>query len=170
MACRLRYRRRSLFLAILLKEEGLYDRATIFATDIYDEVLSRAKEGIYSLAQMQKYTVNYQKAGGHRSFSDYYHAQYDSAIIDTSLAKNITFAKHNLVTDSVFGEMHLIMCRNVLIYFNSSLQEQVLHLFYDSLPHGGFLCLGSKETLRFTKVNRHFKEVDGQAKLYQKIS
>jgi len=96
-------------------------------------VLSKGREGIYSLEQMKKYTENYQKAGGCRSFSDYYHAQYDSAIMDKSLAKNITFAKHNLVTDSVFGEMHLIMCRNVLIYFDSTLQEQVLRLFNDSL-------------------------------------
>lgn len=157
-------------LAILLKEEGLYDRATIFATDIYDDVLSSAREGIYSLAQMKKYTANYQKAGGRRSFSNYYHARYDSAIMDKSLAKNITFAKHNLVTDSVFGEMHMILCRNVLIYFDTSLQNQVLQLFNDSLIYGGFLCLGTKESLRFTDVNRNFKEIKEMSKIYQKKS
>lgn len=157
-------------LAILLKEEGLYDRATIFATDIYDDVLSNAREGIYSLEQMKKYTENYQKAGGRRSFSDYYHARYDSAIMDKSLAKNITFAKHNLVTDSVFGEMHLILCRNVLIYFDTSLQEQVLRLFNDSLIHGGFLCLGSKESLHFTDVHLNFKQINERAKIYRKKS
>lgn len=157
-------------LAILLKEEGLYDRATIFATDIYDDVLSNAREGIYSLAQMKKYTANYQKAGGRRSFSNYYHARYDSAIMDKSLAKNLTFAKHNLVTDSVFGEMHMILCRNVLIYFDTSLQNQVLKLFNDSLIHGGFLCLGTKESLRFTDVDRNFKEINDRAKIYQKKS
>ena len=155
-------------LAILLKEEGLYDRATIFATDIYDDVLFKAREGIYSLAQMKNYTENYQKAGGLHSFSDYYHARYGSAIMDKSLAKNLTFAKHNLITDSVFGEMHMILCRNVFIYFDTSLQKKVLQLLNHSLIHNGFLCLGTKESLRFIDVDQNFKEINERLKIYQK--
>ena len=155
-------------LAILLQEEGLYERATIFATDFNDALLEKAKEGIYSLADIRQYTSNYQKAEGAHSFSDYYHAQYESAIMDPALKKNITFTNHNLVTDGVFGEMHLIFCRNVLIYFDRFLQNRVLKLFDESLGHGSFLCLGSKESLHFSDVAGHFKEIDGRVKIYQK--
>ena len=155
-------------LAILLQEEGLYDRATIFATDFNDAVLEKAKEGIYALKDIRQYTSNYLKSCGTRSFADYYHAQYESAIMDQSLKRNITFASHNLVTDGVFGEMHLIFCRNVLIYFDKTLQNRVLHLFADSLGLGGFLCLGTKETLQFSDVADRFKVVDEQEKVYQK--
>ncbi len=155
-------------LAILLQEEGLYNRATIFATDFNDTVLDKAKEGIYALKDIRQYTANYQKAGGARSFGDYYHAQYELAIMDQSLKDNITFASHNLVTDGVFGEMHLVFCRNVLIYFDRTLQNRVLGLFNDSLNYGGFLGLGSKETLQFSEVAERFKVVDDQAKIYQK--
>jgi chemotaxis protein methyltransferase CheR len=117
---------------------------------------------------MRKYVQNYQRSNGARSFADYYHARYESAIMSQSLKKNITFANHNLVTDGVFGEMHLIVCRNVLIYFDKTLQSQVLKLFADSLSHGGFLCLGSKETLQFSEVQDLFKEVDDQERIYQK--
>ena len=157
-------------LAILLQEEGLYDRATIFATDFNEAVLEKAKEGIYALRDIRQYTTNYQKAGGTRPFAEYYHAQYKSAIMNQSLKSNITFASHNLVTDGVFGEMHLIFCRNVLIYFDKTLQNRVLSLFADSLNYGGFLCLGSKETLEFSSVADHFKVIDEQAKIYQKCT
>lgn len=157
-------------LAIVLQEEGLYDRATIFATDFNDAILEKAKEGIYAFKDIRHYTTSYQKAGGTGSFADYYHAQYESAIMDQSLKKNITFASHNLVTDGVFGEMHLIFCRNVLIYFDKTLQNRVLGLFSDSLNHGGYLCLGSKETLEFSEVVGYFKTVDGPFKIYQKRS
>jgi chemotaxis protein methyltransferase CheR len=155
-------------LAILLQEEGVYDRATIFATDFNDGVLDKAKEGIYALKEIRRYTANYQKAGGARSFADYYHAQYELAIMNQGLKNNITFASHNLVTDGVFGEMHLIFCRNVLIYFDRELQNRVLGLFADSLNYGGFLGLGSKETLQFSEVARHFKVIDDHTRIYQK--
>lgn len=155
-------------LAILLQEEGLYDQATIFATDFDDAVLEKAKEGIYDLRDMRQYTLNYQKAGGTRSFAEYYHAQYESAIMSQFLKSNITFASHNLVTDGVFGQMHLIFCRNVLIYFDKALQNRVLGLFTDSLNYGGFLCLGSKETVEFSDAAGHFKIVDEKQKIYQK--
>jgi len=155
-------------LAILLEEEGLYDRATIFATDLNETVLEKAKEGIYALKDIRQYTTNYQKAGGARPFADYYHAQYESAIMNQSLKRNVTFASHNLVTDGVFGEMHLIFCRNVLIYFDKTLQNRALGLFADSLNYGGFLCLGSKETLQFSDVAERFKVIDEREKIYQK--
>lgn len=155
-------------LAILLKEESLYDRTTLFATDFNDAALDKAKQGIYALDNMKEFTLNYQQAGGTRSFSEYYHAHYGSIAINRSLKKNITFANHNLVTDSVFTEMHLILCRNVLIYFNKALQHRVLNLFSDSLVHGGFLCLGTKESLQFFDVQDHFKTVDGKRRIYRK--
>jgi chemotaxis protein methyltransferase CheR len=157
-------------LAIILQEEGLYDRATIFATDFNEAILEKAREGIYEIKEIRQHTANYHKAGGTQSFADYYHAQYESAIINPSLKNNITFASHNLVTDGVFGEMHLIFCRNVLIYFDRPLQNRVLSLFSDSLNYGGFLCLGSKETVEFSEANVHFKAIDERFKIYQKRS
>jgi chemotaxis protein methyltransferase CheR len=155
-------------LAIFLKEEGFYDRSTIFATDINDAALARAKEGIYSLENMKQNSLNYQKAGGGASFSDYYQAHYDSIIMNQSLKKHITFANHNLVTDSSFGEMHLVFCRNVLIYFDRTLQNRVLRLFDDSLIHGGFLCLGTKETIQFSDVEAAFEQIDKRQTIYRK--
>jgi len=155
-------------MAIMLKEEGLYDRTTIFATDFNEKALEKAKEGIYPLKAMQQYTANYQKAGGSHSFGDYYHAQYERAIMNPALKTHITFANHNLVTDSVFGEMHMILCRNVLIYFNKTLQNKVLHLLGDSLVYGGFLCLGTKESLRFSDITPQYKAINSQFKIYQK--
>ena len=155
-------------MAIVLQEEGLYERATIYATDFNDTALSRGREGIYSLKDMRPYARNYQEAGGTRSFADYYHAQYESAIMSQSLKRNITFANHNLVTDGVFSEMQLVVCRNVLIYFDKTLQNRVLKLFADSLHHRGFLCLGSKETVQFSEVQDLFQDVDDGEKIYQK--
>ncbi|MBN1657546.1 MAG: protein-glutamate O-methyltransferase CheR [Anaerolineae bacterium] len=155
-------------LAILLSEEGLYDRATLFGTDVNDTALQKAREGIFDLKNIQRYTANYQQAGGMRSFANYYHARYQSAIMDQALKSNITFASHNLVTDGVFSEVHLIFCRNVLIYFDRSLQSRVLEILADSLCRGGFLCLGMKETIEFSGVQDRFQVVDARAKIYQK--
>ena len=141
-------------LAIILKEEGLYERSHIYATDFNDAALEKAKTRIYPLERIKEYSINYQKAGGKQSLADYYRAQYQSVIMDTALQQNITFANHNLATDGVFGEMHLILCRNVLIYFDRDLQSRVLSLFQNSLPYNGFLCLGSKETIHFSKVKK----------------
>ena len=157
-------------LAILLLEEQLYERATIYATDFNDASLAKAKEGIYALDRMQTYTKGYQTAGGSSSFSDYYHARYDSAVMEGFLKSRVTFANHNLAVDHSFGEMHLIACRNVLIYFNQELQNRVLKIFAESLVHGGFLCLGTKESLAFSAVARDFEEVDGKAKIYKKVA
>lgn len=155
-------------MAILLKEEGLYDRAQIYATDFNQHVLDHAKEGIYPAELMKKYARNYQATGAKGAFSDYYHAQYDSAIIDASLKKNIVWANHNLVTDSSFAETQMVMCRNVLIYFNKDLQNRVIGLFHGSLTNGGVLCLGSKESLRFSEHESQFESLDGLQKIYKK--
>lgn len=155
-------------LAILLKEEGIYERATIYATDFNDEALDRARQGVFDVGKMKEGTRNYQRAGGKTSFSEYYHAGYDAAVIDASLREHIVFASHNLASDSVFGEMHLVFCRNVLIYFGRELQNRALRLFTESLVHGGFLCLGTKETLRFTDVKALYEAMDEKARIYRK--
>ena len=157
-------------LAILMEEEELGRRTTFFATDFNDIALQKAKEGIFSLDNARQYSLNYQKAGGKVSLSDYYHAQYGSMVIKSELKSKITFANHNLVIDQVFTETHLILCRNVLIYFNKDLQERVLQLFYESLVYGGFLCLGTKESLLFSSYQGKFKEIDAKNKIYQKIA
>ena len=154
-------------LAIVLKEEGLYDKCQIYATDINDIALKKAKEGIYRASDMAKYTQNYQEAGGTGTFSDYYHAKYDGAKIKDSLKDKVTFANHNLVTDGVFGEMNLILCRNVFIYFNKDLQNSVLKLFLESLCRGGYLCLGSSESLFFSDTEKSFHEISRNDKIYQ---
>lgn len=155
-------------LAIILQEEGLYHRSTIFGTDFNDAALSTAKAGLYALDKTDQFTKNYQQASGTRSFSEYYRVSCGSMSINPSLKKNIFFTNHNLVTDRVFGEMHLIMCRNVLIYFNKTLRNRVVKLFSESLVHGGFLCLGDKESLRFTDADKDYRIIDEKAKLYQK--
>jgi chemotaxis protein methyltransferase CheR len=154
--------------AIVLKEEGLYDRVQIYATDFNTNVLDIAKKGIYPINRIKDFTANYQQAGGKHSFSDYYMADYNSVIFDQSLKKNVVFAEHNLVTDSVFAEVNIIICRNVLIYFNRDLQNKVFNLFSDSLINGGFLCLGSKETLQFSSQADAFETVNIYEKLYKK--
>lgn len=155
-------------MAILLKEEGLYDRTQIYATDFNEIVLQKAEKGIYDLRDIKDYTRNYQKAGGKASFGDYYIAKHDSVAFDESLKKRIIFADHNLVTDGVFGEMHVIICRNVLIYFNQKLQNRVLNLFYNSLNNGCFLCLGSKESLRFSSCEDKFDPIVESQKIFQR--
>ncbi|MDP8209554.1 MAG: protein-glutamate O-methyltransferase CheR [Candidatus Stygibacter australis] len=156
-------------LAILLEEAGLYKKTTIFATDFNDEVLETARQGIYKLDNIQQCTKNYQQSGGSESFSQYYHAKYESIVMDKSLKKNITFANHNLASDFTFSEMNLILCRNVMIYFNANLQNRALNLFDDSLLQGGFLCLGNKESLMFWDGNKKYHAVEGNSKIYRKL-
>ena len=155
-------------LAILLREVGLYDRSRIYATDINESVLASAAEGIYPLAKMQEYTENYLAAGGSRSFSDYYRAAYDRAQLDRSLSENVVFAAHNLVSDRSFNEFHVIVCRNVMIYFDRALQERVHGLFLDSLSPFGLLALGRKETLAHSAHGDRFDVVDELERIYRK--
>jgi len=156
--------------AILLKEEGLYKTSLIYATDADDVVLGKAKSGVFAIDRMKDYTLNYRKTGGLASFADYYTARYDNAIMDNSLKKNIVFSNHNLVTDGVFGEIDMIICRNVFIYFNRDLQDRVFRLFSESLRPGGFLCLGTKETIRFSSLSDDFENVADHEKIYRKIA
>lgn len=155
-------------MAIILQEEGLYKRVQLYATDFNHTILQKAKEAIYPAGSMKEYTRNYIKAGGKSSFADYYNARYDSAIINKNLKSNIVFSDHNLVTDSVFGEMHLVMCRNTLIYFNKELQDRVIKLFHDSLAPGGFLCLGSKESITFSAHRNLFEPFNPKLKIFRK--
>jgi chemotaxis protein methyltransferase CheR len=155
-------------LAILLHEEGLLPRSVIYATDINQNSIQIAKEGVYPVKNMKDYTTNYQKSGGTRSFSEYYISKYDSVLFDKSLKQNIVFSPHNLAVDKSFNEFELIICRNVLIYFNRQLQNKVINLFYESLVTFGFLGLGSKETLLFTDKQTSFEEIDRKEKIFMK--
>jgi len=155
-------------MAILLKEEGLYDRTQIYATDMNEVVLRQAKDGIFNISKLKQYTANYQKAGGLEAFSDYYMAHYEHVVMDKSLKKNVLFSDHNLATDGVFGEMNLILCRNVLIYFNRDLQNRVLKLFFDSICQDCFLCLGSKESIRFSENADAFEDVVREERIYRR--
>jgi chemotaxis protein methyltransferase CheR len=156
-------------MAILLQEEGLYRKCVIYATDISREVLRRAREGIFPLASMQEYTTNYVKAGGKHEFSDYYTADYDNVIFQPSLKTNVVFAEHNLATDGSFNEFHVILCRNVMIYFNRALQDRVHELIYGSLSTFGVLGLGNKETLKTTPRESFYEKLDARDKLYRKV-
>lgn len=155
--------------AILFLEEHLYDRTFFYGTDINNDVLEIARNGIYELQKMKLYSENYHKTGTSHTLSDYYTAKYDAVKINHSLKKNVLFSVHNLASDGVFNEFQLISCRNVLIYFNTDLQKRVIDLFYNSLANFGFLCLGSKETLRSNESGR-FKIVDKKNNIYQKIA
>jgi chemotaxis protein methyltransferase CheR len=156
-------------MAILLREEGLLDKTIIYATDINTAALDSARRGIFPLDHMQKYTENYQLAGGHSAFSDYYSAAYDGAIFDRTLLRNVVFADHSLATDNVFAEMQFISCRNVLIYFNRELKDRVFNLFYESLGRKGFLGLGSKESIDFSTSAGLFEPALKSAKLFRKL-
>jgi len=156
-------------MAMLLREEGLYDRSRIYATDINEVVLQRAKAGIFPLDRMQEYTDNYIRAGGKRSFSEYYTAKYGGALFDQSLTKNVVFSQHNLVTDRSFSEFNVILCRNVLIYFDKTLQSKVHSLFYDSLAMFGVLVLGSKETLRLMSHEDCYQQIAPPEKIFRKV-
>ncbi len=154
--------------AIMLKEENLLERTQIYATDFNGEVVQQAQKGIFPIRNIKEYTANYQKAGGKESFSDYYHANNELVIFDAHLKKNIVFAEHNLVTDDVFAEVNMIVCRNVLIYFNRNLQNKVLKLFHKGLVTGGFLALGLKESLMFSDEENKYKTVDAKQKIFKK--
>lgn len=156
-------------MAILLLEEGLLNRSVIYATDINQNSIQQAREGVYPLKHMKEYTANYQKAGGMKSFSEYYKAKYDSVLFDKSLRQNIVFSPHNLAVDRSFNEFQLIICRNVLIYFNQQLQNKVISLFYESLCTFGILGLGNKESLLFSDKRKCFEELDRKERIYIKI-
>ena len=156
-------------LAILLQEEGLLDRTILYATDINHASLDKARRGIFSLDHMQAFTRNYQRAGGTRSFSDYYTAAYGGALFDRALRESITFADHSLATDAVFSETQFVSCRNVLIYFNRTLQDRALGLFHESLSHRGFLGLGTKETLDFSAYADRFESVSRPERIYRRL-
>jgi chemotaxis protein methyltransferase CheR len=156
-------------MAILLQEEGLYHRCRIYATDINEIVLKQAKAGIFTLELMQQYVQNYLQSGGKQSLSDYYTAAYNNAIFHSSLKENIVFSAHNLVTDGSFNEFNVVLCRNVLIYFNQALQEKVHKLLYESLCIFGVLGLGHKESLTFTPYYKYYQELASREKLYRRI-
>lgn len=153
---------------ILFREEGLEDRTLFYATDINQEALARAQAGIFSTERMQLFTENHRQAAGKSSLSEYYRAAYGRASFDKSLRERVVFADHSLVTDAVFAEMHMISCRNVLIYFDRELQDRAIGLFKDSLARKGFLGLGSKESLRFSKHADAFTEFVREEKIYQR--
>ena len=157
-------------LAILLEEEGLYERTRIYATDFNDGVLDLAREGLVPLSRMRDYTENYIHAGGKRAFSEYYEAHGKGARLTRALTENVVFAQHNLVSDRVFNEFHVIVCRNVMIYFGPELQERVHNLIYDSLVMFGTLGLGYSESLATTAHKAHYQELDPTQKLYRKVA
>lgn len=156
-------------LAILFKEEGLFDRTLFYATDINPNALQAAQAGVYPMDQVRKYTENHQKSGGRSSLSDYYTADYGRAVFDSSLRSRAVFSDHSLVTDEVFSEMHLISCRNVMIYFDRALQDRAIGLFKDSLVRHGFLGLGAKESLRFSTHSDAFGEFSRDDKIYRRL-
>lgn len=156
-------------MAILLEEEGLLDRTLIYATDISREALRSSEKGIFRLDRVRGFSDNYFRAGGKRSLSDYYTAAYDSALFSRHLIDPVVFSDHDLATDSSFAETQLITCRNVLIYFKKPLQQRALNLFSESLVHGGYLCLGSKETLQFSDVREQFEEPLGEQRIYRRV-
>ena len=156
-------------LAIVLHEEGLLERSRIYATDLSEPALEVAREGILDPERVPDYTRAYQHAGGRAPFSRYYSATHGRAVLDPSLRANVVFSPHNLVHDQVFSEMNLVLCRNVLIYFQRKLQDRALTLFRDSLCRSGILCLGTKEMLRFTGVERSFKALDEDLRIYRKV-
>lgn len=156
-------------LAILLEEAGLRVKSRIYATDISEGVLRRAREGIFPLTAIREFTRNYIKAGGAESFSRYYTASYDRAILNHSLRENIVFSRHNLASDGPFNTFDVVLCRNVLIYFNEKLAQRAHRLFYDSLFSGGFLGLGSRETIEYTPYESHYEQIDATARLFRKL-
>jgi chemotaxis protein methyltransferase CheR len=155
-------------LAILLEEEGLLQRTLMYATDVSSEALRAAELGVYRIDRAQEFSRNYQRAGGKRSLSDYYTAAYDGIAFDRRLRANVVFSDHSLATDSVFAEVHLVTCRNVLIYFDGELRDRAVGLFRDSLVRRGFLALGAKENLRSSKHSPAFAELDRVNRLYTK--
>ncbi len=156
-------------LAILLSEEGLLDRSLIYATDINARALRLAQAGVYEAGRVASFTENHRKSGSKRSLSEYYTAAYGAARFDTSLRERIVFSDHSLATDAVFAEVHLVSCRNVLIYFNRQLQDRALGLFHEALTMRGFLGLGSKESVRFSAHARRFEELDASERIFRRV-
>lgn len=157
-------------MAILLKEEGVYDRCRIYATDVNEAVLRLAKTGSFPLQHMKLYTSNYLTAGGKDSFSSYYTVEGSRAVLDPSLAKNMVFAKHNLAMDGSFNEFNLVLCRNVMIYFDRTLQAKVFSLLHESLAHLGVLALGIRETLALSDHKTTYETVDPDQRLYRRVA
>jgi chemotaxis protein methyltransferase CheR len=157
-------------MAILLHEANLLKKSLLYATDINPTMLEKVRHGIYPISNMKQYSENYILSGGKQDFSSYYTAQYNSAKFDDSLGKRIVLATHNLVSDRSFNEFQLILCRNVMIYFDKTFQDRVAHLFYESLGMFGYLALGAKETLKFTALNGNFKQLDAGERIWRKIS
>jgi len=157
-------------LAILMNETGLRKKSFIYGTDINTEMLKEARKGIYSLKKIKSYAENYQYSGIKGSLTDHFTIMYDAATVHSELKHNTLFSVHNLVSDAIFNEFQLISCRNVFIYFESELQEKILELFYNSLAPLGFLCMGSKETIRSDKFKKKFKVINSKENIYQKIA
>ncbi|MBI1328098.1 MAG: protein-glutamate O-methyltransferase CheR [Alphaproteobacteria bacterium] len=156
-------------LAILFREEGLEDRTMFYATDINTEALKKAEAGVFAMDRIPLFTENHRKSGGKTSLSDYYTAAYGAAVFDKTLRQKTVFSDHSLVSDAVFAEMHFISCRNVLIYFSRELQNRAFHLFTESLAHRGFLGLGSKENINFSKYRDAFQDFSRVDRIYQKV-
>ncbi|HEX8060101.1 MAG TPA: protein-glutamate O-methyltransferase CheR [Cyclobacteriaceae bacterium] len=157
-------------MAVLLHEADLLKKSLLYATDINPTVLEKVRHGIYPISHMKQYSENYMASGGKQDFSSYYTAQYGSAKFDEVLSKRIVLATHNLVSDRSFNEFQLILCRNVMIYFDKPFQDRVLRLFYESLETFGYLALGAKETLKFTELNKKFRQLENREKIWRKIS
>lgn len=155
---------------ILFREEGLEERTIFYATDINQDALAEAEAGVYALDRVKLFTENHRKSGGKSSLSDYYHTGYGRCVLDKSLRRHVVFSDHSLVTDQVFGEMHLVSCRNVMIYFDRLLQDRAIGLFRDALPHNGFLGIGAKETLRFSAHAGAFRDFVREEKIYQRTA
>ncbi|MBA3348578.1 MAG: protein-glutamate O-methyltransferase CheR [Actinobacteria bacterium] len=156
-------------LAIVLAEEGLSERVRIYATDINEAVVERARLGVFPLDKMKEYTQNYIRAGGTHAFSEYYVARYDGAQFARALVENVVFAQHNLASDAAFNEFNVITCRNVMIYFDKPLQDHVHRLFHGSLARFGILALGQKETIKFSPHESSYENLDESEKLYRKV-
>ena len=157
-------------MAILLKEANLLHKSLLYATDINQEVLEKARKGVFPMSYMKQYSENYMACGGTQAFSDYYIATSDHVKFNEELRRKIIFAMHNLVSDGSFNEFQLILCRNVLIYFDKKLQDRAINLFDGSLESLGYLALGAKETLRFTPIEKNYKEIEGKEKIWRKMT
>ena len=157
-------------LAILLREEGLFDRTLFYATEINRRALARAEAGVYPIDRLPVFSQNYQRAGGTGTLADHYTAGYGRVVFDRGLRSRTVFTEHNLASDQVFSEVHLVSCRNVLIYFDTPLQDRALGLFAEALARGGFLGLGSHETLRFSSQARHFAAFDEPDRIWRRIA
>ncbi len=157
-------------LAIMLQEEGLLDRTLIYATDINAAALRKAESGVYEIGRLPTFTENHRQSGAKSSLSDYYTAAYGRAVLDSKLRQHIVFSDHSLATDAVFAEVQLISCRNVLIYFDRELQDRALGLFHEALSHKGFLGLGAKESIRFSRHASSFKPLNERERIYRKAS